>query len=610
MKKQIAPVIDIFPQIAMEKDFSPDVIRREVTLSAAMTGCKRIYCVTTNPGFPMFSSPWNALLPENNRCSNYALANIRRVGDANALFAQAVHACGCEAFAVFKPYEQGGGRSVAHGAPTNPYVASIEDIGGKQTGYGALLSEHPEYAVSRFPYNDILENEPIVRIELDYLIDETTQREGPSQWEVYARPEHDPSPEEMGFELYVSNDNGVFRKVPVTLNITSQIICQQPQDANEQLIGQTALRFLRVSLSGFSLCERYVAVVRRDGGTLYQIPQSMVRIFCQKGEMPSTATPYVRMSLCPEGAPHVWGNEGDPRVMSKAEDAKKAFTRAGFEFDWHGSGFWGDGWINSAVLCIGRGKRHFLRGTPCEGYPEVQAHWLSCIENLLDMGYDGIDLRLQNHSGMVTDWTRYGWNEPIRARYFEMTGCELDPETADAMDVMRARGSLYMDFVRRAAAMIHARGKKLQLHLRDAWERPVPNHEFNQMAFWAMPKIIPDWREAVDLADEITLKDYHFNHYDNHLSPKVKALCAAKSKPVWIHLYMEQGGEMNEEFLSSVFADEGVTGVLLYEVTHSGLGVCDARTDRGLVSVHDGRVTDQTTAAEHLKTLRQHFDFE
>ena len=190
-----------------------------------------------------------------------------------------------------------------------------------------------------------------------------------------------------------------------------------------------------------------------------------------------------------------------------------------------------------------------------------------------------------------------------------MTGRDLDPGHADPMDVMRARGSLYMDFVKEAAALIHARGKKLQLHLRDAMEHPVPSHAFNQMAFWAMPKSLPDWRDAVDAADEITLKDYHFNRYSAHYSKGVKERCAAQGKPLWIHLYLEQGGELNEEFLSDVFADDCVSGILLYEVTHSGLGVKTAHMDRGLVSVHGGIATDRTAAAGHMRDLCRRFTF-
>ena len=600
MKKEVAPVIDIFPQISMEENFTPEVIRQEVAASTAFIKCRRVYCVVTNEGYPMFSSPWNALLPEDNRCGNHAVQNIRSVGDGNALFLEAIHRQGKEAYAVFKPYEMGGGRSVAHGAPIAPYAMGTEDVGGTQTGYGAFLSEHPEYAVARFPYDAQNENAPITCIELEYLLDAVSQRCDPFSREEIARQEDGLANAEMEFAIYVSNDNGVYTRLQQTPLVEKSVCRKSVQGMDGFALGDGPIRVLNVCLRGLNISQKYVAVVLERGPSLPIIPQTMARLFCAQGEVLSTATAYVRESLCPEGETHTWGNEGNPHVAQSAKDIKD-FQRAGFEFDWHGSGFWGDGWLRTPVICLGRGKRKALRGTPCEGYEQVRAYWLSFIEKLLDMGYDGIDLRLQNHSGMVSDWTQYGWNEPIRQRYQEMFGKALDPAAYDPMDILRVRGSYYLDFVREARALIHSRGKKLQLHLREAWEHPSCSHEFNQMAFWAMPKVLPDWQEAVDLADEITLKDYHFNHYNPMFSQGVKQRCAQQNKPVWIHLYMEQGKEMNEAFLRAVSEDAGVSGILLYEMTHSVLGATTLSDTLGLVCVHGGVVSSQTPMADAFR---------
>jgi len=172
------------------------------------------------------------------------------------------------------------------------------------------------------------------------------------------------------------------------------------------------------------------------------------------------------------------------------------------------------------------------------------------------------------------------------------------------MDVLRARGSFYVEFLKEARDRIHARGKILQVHVRNAQETEAPLHEHNQLGFWAMPKILPDWREIVDLADEITLKDYHFGRYNPEFSLGVKARCREQGKPVWMHMYLAQGGELNEEFLRKVQADDGVSGILLYEVTHDVVGENGAGETKGLVSVRGGVATDDTATAKVLKRMR------
>lgn len=607
MSKRIAPVIDIFPQLVASSGVTPDTVRQEIARLKEMHDFQRIYCVVSNPGYPMFSDPWNALLPVENCVGNRILSNLIRLGDPNWLFAREIKRQGAEVFAVMKPYELGGGRSVALGATTSPYERGVEDVGGLQTGYDSLLSAHPEYAVERFPYDSVNENEPIVRIELSYLLDAMGQNV--SRLERTTFPEYSDalSEAESRYALYVSDDNGTFVRLPVEPNVCKRVVREVPRNANGYALSEEPVRKLVVELSGFSIDARFIAVAQEAGEVIHIIPQSMIRAFCESGEVPVTVTDHIRMSKCPQGEAHVWGNEWHPR-MSDDLGQLHDFERCGFEFDWHGSGFWGDGWVRSPLFGIARGKRHHMKGTPCEGYPEVRAYWLDCIERLLDMGYDGIDLRLQNHSAMVCDWASFGWNEPIRRRYEEMFSRALDPENYDPMDIMRVRGSYYMEFLREAAKLIHGRGKKLQIHLRESWEHPTPSHEFNQLAFWAMPKILPDWREAVALADEITLKDYHNNHYEAGWSAGVKALCRELNKPLWIHLYLAQGRELNEGFLSDGMADEGVTGVLIYEVTEQcELHGTNPLDQMSLVYLKGGNAYENPAPVQALKRLVKQF---
>jgi hypothetical protein len=318
----------------------------------------------------------------------------------------------------------------------------------------------------------------------------------------------------------------------------------------------------------------YIAVVV-DGQPLPTIPQTMIRIYGPEGEIPATVSPCVRTcgSACEQGKPasqRKWGVEQQPRShFASTEEAIDAFSEQGFEFEWHGSGFWGQGWRQDRVYGIARGKLPYMKGTPCEAIPEVRAYWLNWVRQCVAMGFDGIDMRLQNHSGMVSDYTEFGYNEPIVERYRELHGIDITRTVADPLEVMRIRGEFFHQFLEQAADTLHAAGRKLQVHLRHAHEAPRLSHEFNELGFWAMPKVWLNWERAVDVADEITLKHYYHNDYRPALAQGTRERAKAQGKPVWIHCYIAQGRELNNTFLDAVDADDTVAGILLYEVAHS-----------------------------------------
>lgn len=221
---------------------------------------------------------------------------------------------------------------------------------------------------------------------------------------------------------------------------------------------------------------------------------------------------------------------------------------------------------------IARGKLSYMKGTPCEAYAEVREYWLQWGRKCVEMGFDGVDLRLQSHSGMVSDYMSYGFNEPLVDAYRQKHGVDIqrNPEQLDALKLMGVRGDFYTAFVRQAAEVLHQAGRKLQVHLRHCHEAPRLSSDFNELGFWAMPKVwLEDWRELIDLADEITLKDYHFNKYNPALSSQIKDYAAAQGKRVWVHCYISQGRELNHRYFQDIEADSRVGGVLLYEVAHA-----------------------------------------
>jgi hypothetical protein len=283
---------------------------------------------------------------------------------------------------------------------------------------------------------------------------------------------------------------------------------------------------------------------------------------------------------------HEWGNENHPVTGDAAYDT---FNKWGFEFEFRGTGYgkptelWECGWQSSPVYGIGRGKFKYLKGTACEAYPEVRNSWLDQVDKVVCMGFNGIDFRMQNHSNMVSDYVNYGYNEPIINRYKEKYGVDIINEKADPLKIMSIRGEFYTLFLRDAEEIIHAAGRKLQIHLRHCYEDPILSYAHNELGFCSMPKVLLDWKKAIDLADEITIKDYYHNKYRTWMSKGIKEYARDQGKLVWTHCYIDQGNELNSDYIHAIEADEYIGGILLYEVANSER----AHSRQGLISIHE-----------------------
>ena len=84
-----------------------------------------------------------------------------------------------------------------------------------------------------------------------------------------------------------------------------------------------------------------------------------------------------------------------------------------------------------------------------------------------------------------------------------------------------------------------------------------------------MPRIIYDWKAAVDLCDEITVKDYWNGSYDPSVGMELKQYVQDSGKKLWIMCYVSSN-EMNFDFVSSIEKDPFVDGVVLYEYDPTG----------------------------------------
>lgn len=568
--KAVAPVVDIFPQLAV--GFHDQArVAEEMRLLKGF-GFDRVYFVLCNPGYPTFSNPILSIQPPDvPGFENYSFKSLVALGDPNFAYLHECHRQGMEAFAILKPYEGGGGSTVPHGAKLAFDVPRVETVGGERLGFDALLSRRPELAVKRKPVPGEAElvAQPVTKIVARFCLEVVADLTGPFTDDDASGP--------CEVRLFTSADNGEYLRYEGPMEIADEIRHEPIPDANGRPLAPHPARCRVFTLSGLDLPGelRYFAIVLHNGEKLHTIPQSLISLEGPLGCIPSTATAYIRRGGNPlESAKspreRTWGMEQIACPINDPAAAEKALQNWGFEFEWYGTGFRGSGWKNAGAYGIAKGRLATMKGTPCEGYPEVRAYWLDWVKKCIEMGFDGVDIRLQNHSGMVSDYFHYGYNEPIVAAYREKYGVDILTQEADPLKLMSVRGGFFSGFLREAASELKAAGRKLQIHLRHCQAHPKLSADINELGFWAMPKVwLEDWESLVELADEITLKDYHFNSYDSALAGEIKRLAKKLGKRVWTHCYVSQGRELNEAFLDAVDGDEDVSGILIYEVAHS-----------------------------------------
>lgn len=572
--KAFAPVIDL-PAVLCVRDIRHETLDRDMQ-TFKRNGWSRVYVIVANDGNPFYANPWISTMSyAEGQPNSYMQHNYDQLGDPNAAVVAAAKRAGLEVWAVYKPYE-GGGYTIPASGHAAGSLAEIPTLGGLLVYNDRFLSENPQFRLKRKPEVDRSEGSPIRRIEVTYMLDEFTNVVGPAGRSVTHGRIDEGDLEPSGFDIYVSDDNGNYTLLG-NFSAEYRVERRDIRDPNGFILSEDS-RCMVAVIEGFEIPvdTHYLAIVPEHAGNRRLIPQTMIRAFAANGEeAPLTVSRYYRSPLFREWqtnrpADYQWGREVSPRNVW-SEGAVENFQQWGFVFDWHGIGFWGDGWLlNPPLLGLARGKLDYLKGTHCEGYPEVREYWLESVKSFIDMGFDGIDFRLQYHCGMISDYVNYGFNTPIVERYKEVYGIDItklesiDEETA--LNIMKVRGEFFMEFLEDAVKTLQASGRKAGIHLRYSNEDPELSYDFNEMGFWAMPRVILDWQKAVDLADEVTVKDYYHNNYRKGMSEQIKQYAYDSGKFIWVHAYYQQGGEANNQFFQAVDADPQVGGILGYEL--------------------------------------------
>ncbi len=591
---KVAPVIDIQPQL----NYAPtDYARvlKEVKIIAGM-GYTRCYFVTCNPGYPMFSNPILAPMEGSRNWHLKESIALLENGDANAAFAKACNEVGLEAIAIIKPYEGGGGMSVPEGVTVADSKLNEETVGGTRVFFDDFISAHPEYRVSRRNDTpDNIDDYPITSVEMYFMLDAYTTMQGGGKVVENSAVSYNTVLymfKTNQFNIWVSKDNQNYTEYTGAVEVESEKTTLDIKDANGFSVYDKDSNVAKITLKNLDLAKeyKYIVVSFHDCKQLRSIPYSMFNIYSGDTMLQSTKTRFVRV-IQGGDKDHVWGLEQEPVGTTQIKGIKSKngvpvaveysgslsqgaenFYKYGFEFGWYGAGHAGEGWAAASAICIARGTSDYMQGTLCEAYSEVREYWLSLVQNAIDAGFDGVDIRLNGHSAMVADYANYGYNQPIADRYMELYGVDIlaaDFEVTQEsyQKIMEIRGEYYIEFLEDASKLLHDNGKKLFVHLMSGdIDFSFENNE-SSAVHWTQPKIKYDWKRAIELADEITIKDRYLGAYDKDLAIEAKNYAQSLNKPVWVHCFVQQGDQLTETFLKAAVADETVDGILIYEIT-------------------------------------------
>jgi len=133
-------------------------------------------------------------------------------------------------------------------------------------------------------------------------------------------------------------------------------------------------------------------------------------------------------------------------------------------------------------------------------FPEVRRFWNDFyVRRAIKAGVDGVDVRVANHC-VAADWLASCYAEPVLAAFRAKYGREPACTPADYEAVRRIRGEGHTAFLREAAALLHAKGLKLEAHV-EARMKAAPSVDAYQGIHF-------DWATWIDekIVDGINLK--------------------------------------------------------------------------------------------------------
>jgi hypothetical protein len=197
--------------------------------------------------------------------------------------------------------------------------------------------------------------------------------------------------------------------------------------------------------------------------------------------------------------------------------------------------------LNEDGCCVYVGRKEYLWGAlhPC--YPQVRQHWLNRIQDCIDAGVDGIDIRISNHSSWTNEGEMYGFNEPAVAEFQNRYGINVLTEAFD-MDLWKAlQGEYWTTFLAQARQLTSDYDLPLQLHISPLRLNYNPWGRYNGIPenfHW-------DWQNWIGdgLCDAVHLKMWWM---DKAFAKEVAAFAKQHNRQVTLDIRLQYRGKMKK----------------------------------------------------------------
>ena len=323
-----------------------------------------------------------------------------------------------------------------------------------------------------------------------------------------ARP-HGIRPEQLS--VWVSDDNRTYRRLPelprVELGTTRRRfpIHWEGGETDETEV-QT------IALTGLNVTSDYFAVVY-DGPRNCTFRNRLYRL-AEVPDATGQVLPFARsLPFKPQATDAPW--RGDEPFVFRGFTSGNCPTGCWHRFDWIEQYQAVDG-SDVGIAFDRSGYERALRGIPNPLHRAALSYWTDWIQDALDAGADGIDLRQTSHTNCL-DWSQYGYGPDTAEAFRKRYGRDLRPDGSCHREHMDLMGETYLDFVRRASGMVRAAGRKFQHHiwrcldhapsergmLKIAWQwrRLFEEGLLDAVTIKSMPTTVPLFDEIMELAE-------------------------------------------------------------------------------------------------------------
>lgn len=472
-------------------DMAPEPFTQEMLNSAfqkiSEMGIRRVYWIhhgDRNSGF------WLSL-GEDRICENF-ITSFNNLG--NNFLSKATefaHNHGIEIFAVLKPFDMSiMGKTFPANSDMAKKYGKNDIIGGKAYCCFDYVAEHPELCMQRRHQQTSANYASPTKIEINF---------------------NGPDVPQADVRLWTSEYNDKY-----IIHEQELVVDRKPG---------------KIIISELNLKNNYLAI-ELIGNSAFQcgnLLKDMVRAYDKTGKLIECTLGLKprKISIFDKDTNHL-------NVAIK----KISFDHVGFDFDglrWYvPSGvLCGDAALNhyhqfdseNTVIGIAVGVNQYVPGAMCPSEPEAISYRLNLIQEALDCGVDGVDIRVSSHLDILK-WDQYGFNAPIVKEYQKRFGINILEHDFDKSLLRKLRGEYFTEFLKIASQLIRRHAKKVQFHIEDVMEGSADNSTMMEI-YW-------DWQKWIDelRPDGITFKPINIDSHTGYYAIKVVEKCKEQNIPV------------------------------------------------------------------------------